>query len=201
MNKTIIGIAGFVLGAAAGAVGSWYICKTRYEQIAQEEINSVKEVFARDFSASKENTNEEPEPEPTKEDVDIYKKTVNRFDYSNYSKSEEDKKDEPKPEEKTTVDPDKPYVIPPEEFGEFDDYETISLTYYSDHILADDEDEPVEEVEKFVGFESLTHFGEYEDDSVFVRNDRYKCDYEILLDQRTYGDAMKEKKPYRKGVL
>ena len=49
----------------------------------------------------------------------------------------------------------------------------------------------VDDVEEIVGEESLTHFGEYEDDSVFVRNDRLKCDYEILLDQRNYSDVTK----------
>lgn len=85
----------------------------------------------------------------------------------------------------------KPYVISPEEFGEGEEYEKISLTYYADQVLADENDELVEDVEGAVGFESLTHFGEYEDDSVFVRNDRLKCDYEILLDQRTYSDVVK----------
>lgn len=51
--------------------------------------------------------------------------------------------------------------------------------------------EGVDDVEEIVGEESLTHFGEYEDDSVFVRNDRLKCDYEILLDQRNYSDVTK----------
>ena len=70
----------------------------------------------------------------------------------------------------------KPYVIAPEEFGEEYEYDTISLTYYSDRVLTDDDDEIVEDVEDVVGFESLESFGEYEDDSVFVRNDRLKCD-------------------------
>ena len=48
-------------------------------------------------------------------------------------------------------------------------------------------------MDNVVGLESLTHFGEFEDDSVFVRNDRLKCDYEILLDQRTYSDVMKQR--------
>ena len=86
---------------------------------------------------------------------------------------------------------ERPYVIKPEEFGEFEEYETISLTYYADQVLADDNNEPVEDVEETVGFASLGHFGEYEDDSVFVRNDRLKCDYEILLDSRNYADVRK----------
>lgn len=87
----------------------------------------------------------------------------------------------------------KPYVISPDEFGEFEDYERISLSYYADQILADEDDEKVEDVDNVVGLESLTHFGEFEDDSVFVRNDRLKCDYEILLDQRTYSDVIKQR--------
>lgn len=85
----------------------------------------------------------------------------------------------------------KPYVISPEEFGEFEEYEKISLTYYADQVLTDENNEEVDDVEEIVGEESLTHFGEYEDDSVFVRNDRLKCDYEILLDQRNYSDVTK----------
>ena len=81
-------------------------------------------------------------------------------------------------------------VVSPDEFGEIDEYEKISLTYYIDGSLADDNDELIEDVDGTIGFESLNHFGEYEDDSVFVRNDRLKCDYEILLDQRNYSDVV-----------
>lgn len=88
---------------------------------------------------------------------------------------------------------DKPFVISPEEFGDFDDYEKISLTYYSDQVLADDNDELVEDIEDVVGFDSLNSFGAYEDDSVFVRNNKLRCDYEILLDHRKFSDVVKSK--------
>ena len=80
-----------------------------------------------------------------------------------------------------------PYVISPDEFSENEDYETESLTYYSDGILADDRDNIID-IDMVVGRESLNHFGEYEDDSVFVRNEELKTDYEILLDTRRYSD-------------
>jgi hypothetical protein len=48
----------------------------------------------------------------------------------------------------------------------------------------------VEDLEGSVGIDSLTTFGEYEDDSVFVRNSRLRCDYEILLDQRNFEDVI-----------
>ena len=84
---------------------------------------------------------------------------------------------------------DQHYIIRPDEFGEYDDYDAISLTYYADHILTDEDDEIVEDIEDKIGFDALSHFGEYEEDSVFVRNDRIKCDYEILLDQRKYSEV------------
>lgn len=94
---------------------------------------------------------------------------------------------------------DIPYVIPPEEFGEMEGYNKYSLTYYADHILTDDTDCVIDDVDSLIGFESLTHFGEYEDDSVFVRNDRTRSDYEILRSLRTYSEVIAEK-PYKAEV-
>ena len=47
------------------------------------------------------------------------------------------------------------------------------------------------DVENTIGIDSLNHFGEYEEDSVFVRNDIKKCDYEILLDESIYTGVIK----------
>lgn len=42
-------------------------------------------------------------------------------------------------------------------------------------------------MEEIVG-DGLEHFGEYEEDSVFMRNDAKRCDYEILRDLRTFAE-------------
>lgn len=86
--------------------------------------------------------------------------------------------------------PNEPYVISPDDYGENDNYTQISLVYYAgDGVLADDEDEVVEDIEDTVGEDFAEHFGEYEDDSVFIRNDRLRCDYEILRDNRSFSDV------------
>ena len=51
------------------------------------------------------------------------------------------------------------------------------------------------DIAETVGNDFQTHFGEYEDDSVFIRNPARKCDYEILLDYRKYADILKLKPP------
>ena len=189
MSKTTY-FAAFALGAAVGSVAAWLYLKKKYERIAQEEIDSVKATFAKP-GVGIEDEADVPEVRTAKvgnqkEKPDIAE-YVARLEQEGYLHTENGSGKE-KP---GTVDKP-PYVISPDEFGEFEDYERVSLSYYADQVLADENDERVEDVESIIGFESLTHFGEFEDDSVFVRNERLKCDYEILADQRLYSDVIKQ---------
>ena len=183
MNK-LISAAAFTIGAAVGSVVTWQILKTKYEQIAEEEIASVRELYSDNKTEHTKIPVEHVDiSEPEADEVEAYAETVTDLGYDNAL-------------EKKPMGVEKPYVITPEEFGELDEYSTASLTYYDDKILADENDEMVEDVEDTVGFESLSHFGEYEDDSVYVRNDRLKCDFEILLDVRRYTDVLRAE-PYK----
>ena len=74
------------------------------------------------------------------------------------------------------------YVIEPIECGE-DGYDVDSLHYYQNGVVTDEQNNVLsdEDIENTIGKDSLEHFGEFEDDSVYVRNDNLKKDYEILL--------------------
>lgn len=191
MNKTINFMI-FGLGVAVGSVVTWRYVEKKYEKITQDEIDSVKEVFSKREAESTENTEVRIKADNAKEKPSVieYTARLREQGYTNYYNMVDEESEEVK-EESMSVD--KPYIIAPEEFGDLDDYETISLTYYADQILADDNDVIMDDVEDVVGFDSLNSFGEYEDDSVFVRNDRLKCDYEILLDQRKYSSIVRRK--------
>lgn len=185
MKNKLCYIFAFAAGAAIGSAVTWKFLKTKYEKIAQEEIDSVKEVFSkREEPVEKEDISEEPEKEVEEKSelpsIEYYKELVR----NRYGKELEEKKE--------VKDVSKPYVIPPDEFGDLLEYDTISLTYYADKVLTDDMDEPIEDVDDVVGVDSLNCFGEWEDDSVFVRNDKYKTYYEILLDERKYSDVVKD---------
>ena len=191
MNK-LMGLFVFSAGVAVGYAVSWRYLKDKYEQLAQEEIDSVKEKFShRKQVVQKE---DESEDEVTEPDTKEYATKVSELGYTNYSNIEkqETKGSEP-------VKENRPYVITPEEFDEIDGYGIESLTYYADGVLTTDGDEVLEdaEIDYLIGTDSLTHFGEYEDDSVFVRNDTTKCDYEILRDVRNYTDVKKRVQPPR----
>lgn len=87
---------------------------------------------------------------------------------------------------------DGPYVISPDEYGLHDDYDTENLTYYAlDGFLVNDiTNEPIEDQEHVTGFECLEHFGEFVGarDTVFVRNDELKIDYEICKVNQRYNE-------------
>lgn len=191
----------FIAGAAVSSAVTWYCVKKKYEKIAQEEIDSVKVVFAQKEGVSQVEESKAEEKmaagvrqtaKQAKEKPDIIKYASFIQKYSgniNKEKVMNDDISNQEGEEEDIMKDKEPYVIAPEEFGEFEDYEKISLTYYADGVLADDGDEIVDDVEETVG-DALWHFGEYEDDSVFVRCDEQKCDYEILLDQRNFSDVI-----------
>lgn len=187
-----INFAMFIVGAGVGSAVAWFYLKKHYEQIAQEEIDSVKSVFAKnkqDFQSEKNNDDQEDNQHKAdiaklKPDLVNYAAKLQEEGYTNYTKHSEKnirEKDEPMP--------DKPYVISPDEYANSENYMQISLTYYSDGVLADDEDEIIEDIDGTVGEDFADHFGEYEDDSVFIRNDRMRCDYEILRDNRSFSDV------------
>ena len=190
MKQKLYGLMLFALGGGVGFAAGTLLLRKKYERLSQEEIDSVKAAFRRERKAVQKTD---------KKDEDTHSQTTVEAPAPPEIVAQTQKLavDLGYAEKKSLPPRQVPRVISPDEYGEKDGYDEISLTYYADGTLADDADRAMDETEinQSVGMESLDHFGEYEDDSVFVRNDRLKVDYEILLDQRTYAEVLKEK-PY-----
>lgn len=181
MNKGIIFTFGLAIGAVAGSVVTCKLVKEKYEQLAREEIEEVRAYYVERQSDPVDGSTEpveEDSVEPTKSEVFTEYSSI-----SSLYTTENEGGDKP-------VSRCEPYVISPSEFGENDSYETMTLFYYNDGILADPDNNVIEDIESCIGYESLNHFGEYNDgdDSVYVRNDDTMTDYEVLLDERNYAD-------------
>lgn len=196
MNNKLFHVVVFTAGAAVGSVVTWKLVKTKYERIAQEEIDSVKEAFARmdrdcDY-AEEEDVENDVTPDrvishattpSTKPSLAEYAKRLNSEGYTDYSATNIEQKG-------GSAMPDEHHIIPPDEYGDEADYSLVELRYYPDGILTDSWGNVIsdDEAEDMIGLDSLNHFGEYEEDSVHVRNDRLKVDYEILAELRNYSD-------------
>lgn len=187
----------FVAGAAIGSVVTWKLIEKKYKDLADEEIESVIETFKnRRPRITKDEVKETvekvinkwKEPKETVEDI------VAAEGYSIENEEEIDEDDE----SNYTVNVDNandievitPYVITPEQFGEYNEYGTKTLTYYSDNVLTDEIDNPItsEEMVTMIGPDALDHFGEYEDDSVYIRDEMNEMDYEILKSEKKFSE-------------
>lgn len=202
MNCKFTNVLMFAAGAAIGSAVTWKIVKTRYERIVQEEIESIKEAFAgneQDVAQERsEDTtdDEEPQSKPSRVDwsklEDLDEEEDEEYDYE---PNEEDLAEYEQLTSNYTNEKGgasvtkEPYIIAPYDFGELDGYHTIELTYYADDVLEDDNYQIITDRDELLGPKALHTFGEYEDDAVFVRNERLRTDFQILKDYRTYEAA------------
>lgn len=197
----------FVGGVAVGSIATFFVVKDRFQKICDQEIGETRAMYQdkiKKLEKEKANiVNEEPEAEVIK-DIDIpgpaeKKLAVRNPDLKEIAASmihEEGYSPEPVAAIRKKLD--EPYVISPDEFGDLD-YECISLTYYEDNILADDDDEIIDDILDTVGSDALDAFGREdgeEEFTVHVRNDARKCDYEICRDFRKYDDVMRAENPH-----
>lgn len=203
MNKFVC----FVLGVAGGAAATWYLSKGYYQRLRDEEVQSVIEAF-KPKEVSQKNSDE----------TETVTQAINRTDAALFNTERrsklqaynalirENQYDRCAPKDHIEDDPEeappgdavtKPYSISPEDFNTLDDYDVVIFTYYDDDVLVDEDDEPltIDEIVWSVGADFASHFGEYEDNSVHIRNDMRQIDYEILRDLRKYGDMHDSRPP------
>lgn len=181
-------VLGFVAGAAIGAAATWKLLHDKHEQRIKEEIASIrKSLTTMPKAEMTEETNREEDSIKTA--VRTYRSMANKY-RSMASEPEASVNDS-----ETTQENDEPYVITPDEFATLDGYSVISLTYFADNVLCDDQLAVIENVEATVGPDAIDSIGMYDENAIHVRNDRLKVDYEILQDLRNYRDIL-EDRPY-----
>lgn len=201
MNYKIVSTLLFTAGVVVGSVATWKFVKTKYERLAQEEIESVKETFSKNYESSgNEDSDESDEIQNEDDDSDEngapvegededpqdymkrlaeYEAEIRRLGYASAGT-----------QEKGGGEPVylAPYVITPDEFGE-DGYDTAMLSYYSDGVLEDEYWNVVDNIEDIIGKEFEDRFGEYANDTVFIRNEQLRTDYEVTYDRRTHAES------------
>lgn len=174
-----MGIKEIVIFAAGIGVGAFVTNKLlaqKYEEISNQEIESVKQVYHKKMDESLESKKEKIAEDKKK---DIKEETENMAGYARtikdagyYSPAIEDN--------------DLPYVITPEQYMEPNGYDKLSGTYYEDDVLTDEENEPVDIVKTLGSRDLLDRFGEFETDTLYVRNDKIEADYEFNLEHGGY---------------
>lgn len=170
MNEKYIWLgAGVLIGAAIGVAGSYGYFKNHFQKIADEEIQSVKEVYS--------------EGSRHHEEIDIPEDDDNLDTSEEVSDNYEQLVEEYAGKEHPTDEIEGPRRIMREEFVENTrHYDQDTVTYYPDeNLLVNDlTNEPVDDIDGTVGQELMEMFAESTDDEWYIRNDRTGQDFEVL---------------------
>lgn len=179
----------FAAGLIVGGVGTWLVVRKHYEDLANEEIESVKEYYKQDLTERKEHVRRLGKDKAAMADSILYRDTVQKTAYSRMSEEDEDMEIEKEQVIEPIPDPlPEPYVIAPEQYiAEARDFDKVTVTWYVRNKALVSEDDELIEVETSIGEEALEHFEECGDHLVvYVRNERLEIDYEVILDEDDY---------------
>lgn len=199
--KSLKNIGIFLGGAVIGGIITGYVIKNKYEELMDEEIQSVKEVYknrtgiTEEFIERKEYResdlieNCDIEKVASTDDIKEYnanKKNNSKHDYGKYSrKNKEDVEEVVEVEHEEMYIP--PTIIDEEEVG-MHGFDMKVLTYYQDGILTDDSD-TVLDIDTYIGSDNIKLFDESHGCmTMFVRNEQTGIDYEIQRDDMTWSD-------------
>lgn len=188
-------IIAFVAGAAIGSLVTLKLVKDKYDADYQRDVEETRESLKKHYDhTEKVNEQLKEENKNLRTNAAIISKYGYGYPETDVVMDKENNRKEEKEEDNNDM---KPYVITPEEYSE-SDCPQETLNYYQDGVVTDQYDDPISEdtVELWIGRESLNHFGDYEEDSVFVHNPHFNVDYEILADERTWDEVLEERKKY-----
>ena len=193
MNNTLSKLVVFTAGAALGSAVTLYLVRAKYEKMTIDEIRSIRELYEKpivpDFvdeddledDSVEEDNDDEDDLEEENPGLTEYNKLVKTYNYAAKSASKSTVKEEKEVRE--------PYVIEPEEFDE-NGYDTVSLYWFEDGVITYAiGGEIMDNVDEMIGEDAPNHFGEYEDETVYIRNDRLKTDFELCRDGRRYSEV------------
>lgn len=189
MKKLLI----FLAGAAAGSLITWYLTKEYYRKKTDEEVNDVVAHFRNAYKREVE------EPRCVQQEAERQERATfqeQRKVYYAMSKKYQPP-DEPVPEVRYYPEPhphedyNPPYEVTEEQVLDMmrmnDEWEQVELTYYeADDVVVEDR-EQMENWTEYVGPVSSKCFNSQ--GLYFVRNEKYKVDYEIHYEPGNFGDT------------
>lgn len=189
MKKFLI----FLAGSAVGSLITWYFTKEYYRKKTDEEVNDVVAHFSNAYKREVEEPRrvqqeaERQQRESWQEQKKAYYKMSQQYQPPDEPVPEVGYYPEPHPHE----DYNPPYEVAEEQVLDMmrmnDEWEQVELTYYeADDVVVEDR-EQMENWSEYVGPVSSKCFNSQ--GLYFVRNEKYKVDYEIHYEPGNFGDT------------
>jgi len=180
-------VVSFLAGATIASVVTYFISKKYFEkkikdaeERANNEIKSVVDTFKNMENEMKNGV---------KNAEENANKALDEYRGNEKEQTTDKGNNETTTEVKDTLnDEDNDcFIIGPDEYGADETYEVISLIFYSKNkILTYDYGSVVNHIDELFDEEFLNHFGEYEEDMLYIRDKIHKTDYDIEYRNEKY---------------
>lgn len=209
MKKSTYALIGGIVGAAIGAGATYIYMQHKAAELVSDAIEGLKKYYSANKPAEEEKTEEpvmdelvdskscEPVHHYTQDDYKDYTKcrpVPFRVDTEMHENEDGDLEAQTLVKMGTEEELD-PYSIPPEDFDDDNGYRKIMLVWYEKNkVLAYDNNPRItidpDNYHDTVGdFED--HFNDWEKDTVYMRNEVEKTDYEIDACLTDYDELLK----------
>lgn len=179
----------FLLGTAAGSTITYFTLKNYFQKLADQEISDMEDYYKERFQDLDDLEEREKQFNEISEEKQLndkikkeYIEHVRASQYTNYSNSDPAESESP-----TEEDELEPYQITEAEFGQFPDdgWEDDSYTWYEDTdevVNAYGKTISEEDVLEHLGNEFKELFDRGDTNTIYIRNEKYRKDYEIVRD-------------------
>lgn len=199
---------GIAIGFTVGYKVAEKRLKTKYSKLAEEEISEMREHYQQkmvavepkppldkvvkeryseiELQAIKETNAQFPPEEEVQEGVVVQEveetTQVNVFNEPGWDYAAEIAK----------RDPEVPYIIHVDEFTQNEpDHDQLTYTYYEmDDVLADQQENTIDDMDAVIGLGNLGRWGHGSKDEhiVYIRNEEMKTDFEVVRDRGSFAE-------------
>lgn len=174
-------LAAFAAGLGCGILATRSYFDKKYKDIADEEIESMKEVIDRKKGIERES---EEMVKQYHREVEGYVSSVPPTDIREMVEKAVEKTASP-------TEDDAPVEISSDEWLSDGYYDKFSMTYYEgdDVLIMDDggdEDGPFADIDDTIGIDIFEAFRSGKESEIFVRNPNTGIDYDVVKDPRSY---------------
>lgn len=197
MSKSIVvGILSFIGGAVISGALTYKYVMVKNEVSQEKKAEAIKAQLEAYFHnkydekkpADKINVDDASEELIHVEPMNTSKSPYNmdKKDYSKYQKVVE--RYMPKEEKPTNIEQEEVTfeIVDPNNMDE--DWDVLGFTLYSDGIVTDENDDPVEDICEHIG-NALDFFDEQAGSLMYVKNNHLQAYYEISYEEYTYAEA------------
>lgn len=196
MSKSIVvGILSFIGGAVISGALTYKYVMVKNEVSQEKKAEAIKA----QLEAYYENKYEEKKP-VSKMNVDVSEELIHvepmntakspynmdKKDYSKYQKVVE--RYMPKEEKPTNIEQEEVTFEIVDSNNMEEDWDVLGFTLYSDGIVTDENDDPVEDISEHIG-DTLYFFDKQAGSLMYVKNNHLQAYYEISYEEYTYAEA------------